>query len=587
MVGTRQGVQFDARAARTKGVSVSSLAMAEDLMVQGAGSDEDGGGRGATRVDAGAPGRAALSGPDSELFALLVGSVVDYAIFVLDPGGRVATWNLGAERIKGYRADEIIGQHFSRFYEPHEVAAGKPANELVVAAAEGRFEDEGWRLRRDGSRFWANVVITALRDATGELRGFAKVTRDLTERKGAEDRAVLLAAEQAARVVSERLRSEAEAANRAKDEFLAMLSHELRNPLAPMVTALALMKLRAPDVGQQEREVIERQVRHLTLLIEDLLDISRITQGKVSLHRSRTRLDAAVTRAIELAEPILEQRRQHLELDLASDLEVDGDPERLAQVFTNLLANAAKYTPDGGRITVRGARDGDDQIVTVTDDGEGISAELLPRVFDLFTQATQSLDRSRGGLGLGLAIARGLVTLHGGTVTAASEGPGRGSTFTVRLPAARPDAARTGDTPAARAGKRAAGARRILIVDDNGDAATMLGAFFHALGHEVEIAHDGPRALDIASKFAPQIGFLDIGLPLMDGYELARLLRATPGLDSVFLVAITGYGRDKDRARALAAGFQEHFVKPVDVGLLRQLVQSLMPGGSGGRASPA
>jgi PAS domain S-box-containing protein len=496
---------------------------------------------------------------DRELLALLVGSVVDYAIFVLDPEGRIASWNPGAERIKGYRADEIIGQHFSRFYSPEDVAAGKPSRGLAIAAAEGRFEDEGWRIRKDGSRFWADVVITALRDATGELRGYAKVTRDLTERKQAEDRARLLA--------------EAEAANRAKDEFMAILGHELRNPLAPIVTALELMRLRAPDVVRREREIIERQARYLARLVDDLLDVSRITQGKVSLHRSRVDINAAVTRAVELAEPLIAQRRHHLELRVAPEIYVDGDMERLTQILTNLLMNAAKYTPPGGRIVVRVKSEEGVVVIRVIDDGQGIEPDLLPLVFDRFTQAIHSIDRSGGGLGLGLAIVRGLVGLHGGSVTAESEGPGRGSTVTVRLPEAAPRARTiSGDLP--RTARRTQKARRILVVDDNEDTAVMLQDLLQELGHEVVVALDGPRALAAASKFLPDLALLDIGLPVMDGYELARLLRAAPGLGGVLLVAITGYGRDHDRARALDAGFWEHLVKLVDVGRLREIVQS-------------
>jgi len=362
------------------------------------------------------------SSSEAELLTLLVGSVIDYAIFVLDPEGRIATWNPGAERIKGYRAQEIIGQHFSRFYDAEEVAAGKPAHELEVAAAEGRFEDEGWRVRSDGSRFWANVVITPLRDATGVLCGFAKVTRDLTERRRSEERARRLAA--------------AEAANRTKDEFMAMLSHELRNPLAAIVSALELLEIDAPETGSYERQVISRQVRHVTRLIEDLLDISRVAEGKVSLRRERLPLDVLVRRAVELTEPLLQQRQHRLELEVAPHLEVDGDVDRLAQVLANLLTNAAKYTPPHGQIAVRATSDESYVVIAVSDNGEGITAELLPRVFDLFTQSNQTLDGSRGGLGLGLTIVRSLVGLHGGTVTAASEGRGRGSIFTVRLPRA-------------------------------------------------------------------------------------------------------------------------------------------------------
>jgi len=367
----------------------------------------------------------ALGVHGEDLFRMLVESVRDYAIFLLDPSGRVATWNTGAERIKGYRADEIIGRHFSTFYPVHEVAAGTCERELEEAAREGRFEDEGWRLRKDGSRFWANVIISAVRGRRGELIGFSKVTRDLTERKAAEEeRAARLAAEQA---------------NRAKDEFLAMLGHELRNPLAPIVTALQLMKLRGQGNLTREQQVIERQVNHMVRLVEDLLDVSRIAKGKLLLKKQLVDVRDIVARAIEIAGPLIEQRRHHVQVDTPPhELTVDADEGRLTQIFTNLITNAAKYTNAGGhlRVAVREERRGEERevAVSVTDDGLGIEPALLPRVFDLFVQGHQSAERSAGGLGIGLTLVRTLTQLHGGTVTAHSDGIGRGSTFTVRLP---------------------------------------------------------------------------------------------------------------------------------------------------------
>src|SRR5690349_20207161 len=300
-----------------------------------------------------------------ELFRLLVANVRDYAIFMLDPTGRVATWNIGAERIKRYRADDIIGRHFSVFYPEDDVRAGKCEMELEVATREGRFEDEGWRIRSDGTRFWANVVITAIRDAAGTLVGFAKVTRDLTERKHSEDeRAARLAAEQA---------------NRIKDEFLAVLGHELRNPLAPIVTALQIMALRDGEASAKERAIIERQAQHLVRLVDDLLDVSRITRGKIELKIERVELADVVARAIEMTSPVLEHRQHHLDVHVPSrGFAVDGDPDRLAQVVSNLLTNAAKYTERGGRITVSTERRGDEIAVRVKDTGIGIAPEMLP-----------------------------------------------------------------------------------------------------------------------------------------------------------------------------------------------------------------
>jgi PAS domain S-box-containing protein len=371
------------------------------------------------------PAQPARSPESEELFRLLVESVHDYAIFLLDSGGRVATWNAGAERIKGYRADEIIGRHFSTFYPEEVAASGICERELEIAASEGRFEDEGWRVRKDGTQFWANVVISAVRDRRGELVGFSKVTRDLTERKRAEeDRAARLAAERA---------------NRAKDEFLAMLAHELRNPLAPILTALQLMKLRSDGRLSKEQEVIERQVGHMVSLVEDLLDVSRIAEGKLVLKMQRVDLRDAVAKAVEIASPLVHKRRHEIRVDVpAHELSVDGDESRLTQIFSNLITNAAKYTPPGGHIQIRMAQQGGEIVGEVIDDGIGMDAALLLRVFELFVQGDQGEERAAGGLGIGLTLVRKLVDLHGGSVEAHSEGLGRGSRFTVRMPAPSP-----------------------------------------------------------------------------------------------------------------------------------------------------
>jgi PAS domain S-box-containing protein len=361
-------------------------------------------------------------GQDSEeLLRLLVDSVRDYAIFMLDAAGHVATWNAGAERIKGYRGDEIIGRHFCTFYPAEAVATGVCDRELEIAAREGRFEDEGWRVRKDGSQFWANVVISAVRDRRGELVGFSKVTRDLTERKQAEEeRAARLAAEQA---------------NVAKDEFLAVLGHELRNPLAPIVTALQLIKLRGDGRLSKEQQVIERQVNQMIRLVEDLLDVSRIAKGKIALKKQRVDLRDTVARAIETSSALLDQRRHHVRVDAPThEIAVDGDEGRLTQVFANLITNAAKYTKPGGNIQIVIEPQGREVVVQVIDDGVGMEPALLPRIFDLFVQGSQSTERA-GGLGIGLTLVRKLVDLHDGTIVANSDGPGLGSKFTVRLPA--------------------------------------------------------------------------------------------------------------------------------------------------------
>ncbi|MGE0444489.1 MAG: ATP-binding protein [Vicinamibacterales bacterium] len=359
-----------------------------------------------------------------------------------------------------------------------------------------------------------------------------------------------------------RAREAAESASRAKDEFLAMLGHELRNPLAPILTALQLMRLRGLTGADKERTIIERQVRHVVGLVDDLLDISRITRGTVQLRQEHVDLADLVGRSIEMTAPAIEERRHNVKVDVPSGLTVTGDPARLAQIFANLLSNAAKYTDPGGVIRVAGAREGDEVAISVFDNGSGIEPSMLPRIFDLFTQERQNIDRSAGGLGIGLAIVQSLVKAHGGTVSVASEGRGSGSTFTVRLPfAVTPAATRPVETPAAAVRE----GRRVLVVDDNRDAAEVLADSLRAMGHTVRRAHDGPDALEVLDGFLPDVVLLDLGLPVMDGFELAARLRADDRFAGVGLFAVTGYGQQTDRQRTEAAGFNVHLVKPVDV----------------------
>ena len=382
---------------------------------------------------------------------------------------------------------------------------------------------------------------------------------------------------------AEEARAIAEEATRAKDEFLAMLGHELRNPLAPILTTLQVMKLRGSKIFEQERALIDRQVRHVVRLVDDLLEVSRIARGKISLDRLPLDLGETIARAIELASPLLEQRMHHLTVDVESGLTIEGDKMRLAQVFANLLTNAAKYTPAGGSITVSAKRDGATVRVLVEDTGIGMRREMLPVVFDLFVQGRQGLDRSEGGLGLGLSIVKSLVTLHQGTVEARSNGPGKGSEFVVVLPTIASETVQTaaprpatGELPQAPA---VANARRVLVVDDNEDAAASLAEWLGDLGHVVEVAHDGPAALAKLESFSPDIALLDIGLPLMDGYELARRIRHEPRLSGIRLVSITGYGMQSDKMRAKEAGFDLHLVKPVELVVIEKVIADSGAGG--------
>ena len=771
-----------------------------------------------------------------ERFRLLVEGTRDYAIFMLDPAGRIASWNPGAKRFKQYTAEEIIGQHFSRFYPEEDVQAGKPAAELRIATAEGRYEEEGWRIRKDGSRYWANVVITALRDANGNLRGFSKITRDLTERQKAEEIAHRLleeaaarrAAEQSAQVIEqqreqlrvtltsigdavittdaegrvtllnpvaeamtgwpnaeaagqplatifhivnemtrhvvedpvakvlagggivglanhtlliardgseypvddsaapirgtqgrllgvvlvfrciaerrraeEALRRTAEQlqivtdamsapvtrcsrdlryqwvskpyadwlgrpaedivncpivdivgpqafeqlrphfkqvlagqvvryeqrvefrgigqrwidavytptldrhgvpdgwvavisdiderkkleeslrdADRRKTEFLAILAHELRNPLAPICNALELLHRSDGDMAliEKARSIMGRQLDHMVHLVDDLLDLSRISRGKVQLRKERVELAAIFQSAVEAVRSLIEAQGQELKVTLPPEpLALEADPTRLAQVVANLLSNAAKYTEQGGHIWLTAARQDDQAVIRVRDTGIGIAAEHLAHIFEMFSQVAPTLERSDGGLGIGLSLVKGLVELHGGQVEAHSGGRGRGSEFIVHLPIGErspPHATGTAAQGSPVAGSRNA---RILVVDDNRDAADSTATVLSLMGHETRIAYDGLEGVQAAAQFQPAVVLLDIGLPRMNGYEVARHIRQRPWGRDMVLIALTGWGQDEDKRQALEAGFNHHLTKPVDVAALERLLALVVP----------
>jgi signal transduction histidine kinase/integral membrane sensor domain MASE1 len=378
----------------------------------------------------------------------------------------------------------------------------------------------------------------------------------------------------------DRKRSEAELrrTSEAKDQFLALLGHELRNPLAPIRNALEVLRTRRnePAVATRMHEMMERQTGHMVRLVDDLLDVSRITRGKIELRKERVDVGAAVKRTVDAIQPLLDERGHRLRLSLPPEpIAADADPTRLEQVLTNLLSNAVKFTPGRGTIELSVAREGAEAVIRVRDDGIGIRPEMLDRIFESFAQADRLPEHVQEGLGLGLTLARSLVELHGGTVTAESEGPGQGSEFVVRLPClpAVQKPAPPAAVPTTRAATRR---RRVMVVDDNLDSAESLAVLLQMAGHEVQMAHDGPSALALARKYRPEIVLLDIGLPAgMDGYEVAQRLRPDAGPGGVVLVALTGYGQDEDRRRAAQAGFDHHLVKPVDAGHLTRLLGTL------------
>jgi PAS domain S-box-containing protein len=771
-----------------------------------------------------------------ERFRLLVEGTRDYAIFMLDSSGHIVSWNPGAQRIKQYQAEEIIGEHFSRFYPMEDVQAGKPEQELRVAATEGRYEEEGWKLRKDGSRFWANVIITALRDQAGSLRGFSKITRDMTERKQAEENARRLVEEAAARraaeehtaviweererlrvtlhsigdgviatdaegrvtllnpvaealtgwkndeaaqqplpeifsIINEQTRQEVEnpvtkalreghivglanhtilidkrgqerpiddsaapikdaqgetvgvvlvfrdvtekraaeiavqtseerlslaqdvaglglwdwdirtgevvwnthherifgyppgqpkrtyrdfadriprtdldqieagfrlamqenrdyrfehrvvwpdgttrwveasgrfhfdaagqpvrsvgvlmdlterkqaeqalqEADRRKNEFLATLAHELRNPLAPIRSGLHMLRLNhQPSAQDQTLEMLDRQVAQLVRLVDDLLDINRITHNKLELRKACIPLASVIANAVESARPFIESRGHTLTVTLPPQpVYLDADLIRLAQAFWNLLNNSAKYTDPNGRIDLCAQVQGSEVVVTVRDAGIGIPAEALPNLFTLFSQLDHSLERAQGGLGIGLALVKGLVEMHGGAVAAHSDGIGKGSTFTVRLPVV-PEPRQEQESPTI---DNTAGAAkyRVLVVDDNRDAAASLAMLLALGGHDARTAHDGIEALEFADAFRPHVILLDIGLPKLNGYDTCRRIREQPWGKDILIAAITGWGQEDDRLRSQEAGFNQHLVKPVDLTTLEKLLAGLPP----------
>jgi PAS domain S-box-containing protein len=510
------------------------------------------------------PGKEATP-VDRQRFELLLDGVKDYAILLLDSEGRVLSWNDGATLLFGYQAAEVIGQPFARFFIPEEREAGRPEAEIRQAAASGQVTCEEWQVRRDGTRFWGCVVLTTLRDERGELKGFAKVIRDATDRKQLE-------------MELRRQAEELAESNRRKDEFLAMLSHELRNPLAPVLNSVHVLR-QAPDdpsLVQFAGNMVERQVRHMARLIDDLLDVTRLTHGKVRLQKERFDLGALVERAAESVRPLMDERgHQFILVPCDGPIWLEADPIRLDQVLVNLLNNAAEFTDPGGHVELIVTLEGAEAVIRVRDDGMGIAPDLLPRIFDLFAQADTTLDRGGGGLGIGLTLAKRVVTLHGGSIQAHSEGPGRGSEFVVRLPALPESSEHDAITPEPAA---PAMSLRMLVVDDNVDMAMSLSIILELHGHRVEMAHDGASALELSQARPFDVVLLDIGLPSMDGYEVARRIRARGGKSQPLLVGISGYGFDADRQRAKEAGFDLYLVKPVDPKLLETLLEQWTQG---------
>lgn len=506
-----------------------------------------------------------------ERFRLLVDSVKDYAIFMLDPQGIVTTWNRGAQELKGYKAEEILGQHFSRFYQEEDIRAGKCRWKLATAERDGRVEDEGWRVRKDGTRFWASVVITALRGPGGELVGFAKVTRDLTERRRAEEERLRLAQEQEA--------------NRMKDEFLATISHELRTPLNAILGWSSLLCDSVSDPGTAKAlEKIRRNAQAQARIVEDVLDVSRIITGKMRIETRPTNFAAIVTESLDIVRPAAEAKSIELSVQCADrPLMVLGDPARLQQVMWNLLSNAVKFTEAGGHVRVSVEQVGASIHLTVHDDGLGIEPAMLSHVFERFWQADSSITRRFGGVGLGLSIVRHIVELHGGTVSAHSFGLGQGASFFVTLPvrAVAPVPEQARDEAPGAAAREATRARldglRVLVVDDEPDTRELVNAMLCQRGAEVHVASSASEALGALAAARPHVIVSDIRMAEQDGCTLPRSVRAMPrdAGGSTPAIALTATTGGESQRLALEAGYDEHLGKPINPETLVRLVRKL------------
>jgi PAS domain S-box-containing protein len=489
-----------------------------------------------------------------ERFRLLIESVVDYAIVTLDEDGMITSWNSGAERINRYSGHEIIGRHFSRLFPPEDIRANKPWRQLAMARETGRVNEESWRIRSDGTRYWASNVIAALPETETRRRMYYMVTQDLSQRRHAE--------------------SLADTAQRMH-EFIAMLAHELRNPLAPIRNAVALMARRNVEdpLVEAMRQTIDRQSQNLTRIVDELLDVNRVARGQFTIEKQSIDLRDVLARAVETSRPVIDARSHHLHVSIADQpIDCFGDPMRLAQVVVNILNNAAKYTPDGGDIWLSARRHGARVELRVRDNGRGIERDLIDRVFDLFMQVDPNAGSALGGLGVGLALVRRIVELHGGTVQASSEGLGKGSEFIVRLPLAVREEGSSERGPELRA-ESAPEHFKVLVIDDNVDAANSLSLLLQALGHSVRAAYEGPSGIAMAQEFSPDVVMLDIGMPVMNGFEVARALRAAS--PRYVLVAVTGWGHEAAKRQAREAGFDHHLVKPAGEAELLQVLSRI------------
>jgi PAS domain S-box-containing protein len=499
----------------------------------------------------------------AEQFHILVDSVEEYAIYLLDPNGNVITWNTGAQKIKGYSADEIVGKNFASFYTAEDVAAGKPQRNLREACRRGYVRDQGLRVRKDGSTFEAEVVITALRDDAGEVRGFSKVTRDITDQiRSREFEAEKIAAQKA---------------SKAKDDFLAALSHELRTPLTPALAAATYLRdnaERLPSDFVEDVEIIKRNVQLQARLIDDLLDLTRIASGKLHLELEDCDAHRIIENAVETASSATAAKQLNISTQFeAKAYHILADCIRLQQVFWNLINNAVKFTSQGGQIIIRTFNDKSKRFhFEISDTGIGIEPQRLASLFQPFEQADPSVSRQFGGLGLGLAISKRLIDLHNGKIEAESRGRSFGATFKVTL-----DTLPQGTAAVSlnhRVGGKTSNPLHILLVEDHQDTRRTLSRLLTHFGHDVVTADNVERAMDIIGSNNIDVVLCDIGLPDGSGYEVAAQARANGGIKAI---ALTGFGTEKDVRRSKEAGFDFHLVKPVNFHELQTVLDQVAP----------
>jgi two-component system, chemotaxis family, CheB/CheR fusion protein len=520
-----------------------------------------------------------------ERLRMVVENATEYAIFSTDLKRRITIWNSGAQRLLGYTESEVLGQPADVIFTPEDRAAGAPEREMKTALAEGRAADDRVHQRKDGSRFWASGSMMLMRDAQGRAAGFVKILRDQTAAREAQE-ALERSQTDLLRALGENeaARSELQAADTAKDRFLAVLSHELRNPLASIDSAAAL--LQAEGVSASDRDsaaqIIKRQASAMKKLLDDLLDVSRLKLGRLELQREQVMLADVVGAALESTRPLLEAARHELKVELPDyPIELEADSLRLGQVLSNLLTNAVKYTPAGGEIALKARLDGEQVAISVVDNGVGIEPAQIERMFDMFTQARTGGKQNQAGLGIGLALVKNIVELHGGRIEAFSAGVGKGSEFRVLLPAARapaqsPAAAEAPSAAAPPAAIQSTKRGLILIADDNVDAGWGIARLLEIAGFATLLVRGGKDAVREARRQKPDVGIIDIGMPDLNGHQVARQIRQTEWGKRMVLIAATGWGQESDEREAIAAGFDAHMTKPVDLRKLSAAVDDLL-----------